>query len=75
MSPDILLVLRQAEIIMDEQLKKKEVKKYSEEQINLINDLVKIIVSKVTAENLIRSNDQELIKKWIETINYSNAGG
>ena len=75
MSPDIPLVLRQAEIIMEEQLKKKEVKKYSEEQINLINELVKINVSKVTAENLIRSNDQDLIKKWIEAINYFNAGG
>jgi hypothetical protein len=28
----------------------------------------------VTAENLIKNNDQELIKKWIEAINYSNAG-
>ena len=52
---------------------KEEVKKYSKEQINLINKLVKINVSKVTAENLIKNNDQELIKKWIEAINYSNA--
>jgi len=41
--------------------------------INLINKLVKINVSKVTAENLIKNNDQELIKKWIKAINYSNA--
>jgi len=27
----------------------------------------------VTAENLIKNNDQELIKRWIEAINYSNA--
>jgi len=53
---------------------KEEVKKYSKEQVGLINQLVKINVSKVTAENLIRNNDQELIKKWIEAINYSNAG-
>ncbi len=53
---------------------KEEVNKYSKEQINLINKLVKINVSKVTAEKLIRSNDQELINKWIEAINYSNAG-
>ncbi len=58
---------------MEEQLKKEEVKKYSEEQINLINELVKINVSKVTAENLIKNNDQGFIEKWIEAINYSNA--
>ena len=52
---------------------KPEVKIFSEEQINLINKLVKINVSKITAENLIKSNDQELIEKWIEAINYSNA--
>ncbi|MBA7536764.1 hypothetical protein ES705_29028 [subsurface metagenome] len=53
---------------------KEEVEKYSEEQINLINKLVKINVSKVTAENIIKNNDQEIIKKWVEAINYSNAG-
>jgi len=52
---------------------KEEVIKYSQEQITLINQLVKINVSKVTAENLIKNNDQELIKKWIEAINYTNA--
>ncbi|MCG2791569.1 MAG: replication initiator protein A, partial [Actinomycetia bacterium] len=52
---------------------KEEVNKYSKEQIDLINKLVKINVSKVTAENLTRSNDQELIEKWIEAINYTNA--
>ncbi len=52
---------------------KEEVIKYSTEQVALINQLVKINVSKVTAENLIKNNDQELIKKWIEAINYSNA--
>ena len=52
---------------------KEEVNKYSKEQADLINKLVKINVSKVTAENLIKNNDQELIKKWIEAINYSNA--
>jgi len=53
---------------------KEEVIKYSKEQITLIDQLVKINVSKVTAENLIKNNDQELINKWIEAINYSNAG-
>ena len=42
--------------------------------VNLINKLFKINVSKVTAENLIKNSDQELIKKWSEAINYSNAG-
>ena len=32
------------------------------------------LISKVTAENLIKNNDQGLIEKWIEAINYSNAG-
>jgi len=52
---------------------KEEVIKYSKEKIDLINQLVKINVSKITAENLIKNNDQELIKKWIEAINYTNA--
>jgi len=52
---------------------KEEVKVFSKEQVELINKLVKINVSEITAKNLIRSNDQELIEKWIEAINYSNA--
>ena len=52
---------------------KEGVIKYSTDQVALINQLVKINVSKVIAENLIKNNDQELIKKWIEAINYSNA--
>ena len=44
---------------------KEEVKIFSKEQAELVNKLVKINVSKVTAENLIKNNDQELIKKWI----------
>ena len=52
---------------------KEEVKNYSQEQIVLINQLVKINVSKVTSENLIKNNDQELIENWIEAINYTNA--
>ena len=61
----------QTEVLLPEP--EKEGKKYSEEQINLINELVKINVSKITAENLIKSNDQEIIKKWIEAVKYSNA--
>ena len=52
---------------------KEEVKKFSKEQTDLVNKLVKINVSKVTAENLIKNNEQELIKKWLEAINYTNA--
>jgi len=52
---------------------KEEVKIFSKEQAELVNKLVKINVSKVTAENLVKNNDQGLIKKWIEAINYSNA--
>ena len=37
---------------------KEEVIKYFKEQITLINQLVKINVTKVTAENLIKSNNQ-----------------
>jgi len=52
---------------------KEEVNKYSEEQVDLVNKLLELNVSKVTAEDLIRSNDQGLIEKWIEAINYTNA--
>lgn len=53
---------------------KEEVKEFSKEQAELVNKLLEINVSKVTAENLIKNNDQRLIEKWIEAINYSNAG-
>ncbi len=52
---------------------KEEVKKFSKEQTELGNKLLELNVSKVTAEDLIRNNDQELIKKWVEAINYTNA--
>src|SRR5680860_444251 len=52
---------------------KREVKIFSKEQVDLVNKLLELNVSKVTAEKLIKNNDQELIKKWIEAINYSNA--
>jgi len=52
---------------------KRKVKEFSKEQVDLVNELLKLNVSKVTAENLTKNNDQELIKKWIEAINYSNA--
>ena len=46
---------------------------FSEEQVDLVNKLLELNVSKVTAVNLIKNNDQGLIEKWIEAINYSNA--
>jgi len=52
---------------------KEEVKTFSKEQVDLVNRLLEINISKVTAESLIKSNDQVLIEKWIEAINYSNA--
>ena len=52
---------------------KEEVKIFSKEQVNLVNKLLELNVSEGTAENLIKNNDQELIEKWIEAINYSNA--
>ena len=52
---------------------KREVKIFSEEQVDLVNKLLELNVSKVTAENLIKNNDQELIEKWIKAIKYSNA--
>jgi hypothetical protein len=53
---------------------KEQVKIFSEEQVNLVNKLLELNVSKVTAEKLIKNNDQGLIEKWTEAINYSNAG-
>jgi len=52
---------------------KEGVKIFSKGQVDLVSKLLELNVSKITAENLIRSNDQELIKKWIEAINYTNA--
>jgi len=52
---------------------KEGVKIFSKGQVDLVDKLVKLNVSKVTAENLIKINDQELIKKWIGAINYTNA--
>jgi len=52
---------------------KEEAKEFSKEQIDLVSKLLKLNVSKITAENLIKNSDQELIKKWIEAINYTNA--
>jgi hypothetical protein len=52
---------------------REEVKIISKERADLVDKLVELNISKVTAENLIKNNDQEVIEKWIEAINYSNA--
>jgi len=52
---------------------KEGVKLFSKERTDLVDKLVKLNVSKVTAEDLIKNNDQALIEKWIEAINYTNA--
>ena len=52
---------------------KEEVKEFSKEQVDLANKLLELNVSKVTAGNLIKSNDQGLIEKWIEAVNYARA--
>src|SRR5680860_1322577 len=52
---------------------KEEVKEFSKEQVDLVNKLLELNVSKVTAEKLINNNDQEVIEEWIEAIKYSNA--
>ncbi|MBA7512698.1 hypothetical protein ES705_04706 [subsurface metagenome] len=52
---------------------KRETKIFTKEQIDLVNKLLELNVSKVTADNLVKNNDQEIIKKWIEAINYTNA--
>ncbi|MBA7592581.1 hypothetical protein ES708_34769 [subsurface metagenome] len=46
---------------------------FSQEQDDLIDKLAESNVSRITAEGLITNYDQQLIEKWIEAINYSNA--
>jgi len=52
---------------------KEKVKIFSKKQADLVDKLVKLNVSKVTAEDIIKNNDQEVIEKWIEAIHYANA--
>jgi len=42
-------------------------------QIDLVNQLVVLNVSKVTAEDLVKYSSQQVIKKWIKAIHYTNA--
>ncbi len=46
---------------------------FSQEQKDLIDKLVESNVSRVTAEDLIISYDQQLIEKWVKAIDYAKA--
>jgi len=46
---------------------------FSQEQKDLIDKLLEINVSKITAKDLIINYDQQLIEKWIEAIHYAKA--
>ncbi|RLF54160.1 MAG: hypothetical protein DRN13_03065 [Thermoplasmata archaeon] len=43
-------------------------------QADLVNRLMELNVSRSTAEDLVRSYDQEIIERWIEAIHYTRAG-
>lgn len=43
------------------------------QQIDLVNQLIALNVSKATAKNLVNHNNQQAIKKWIKAIYYTNA--
>jgi len=42
-------------------------------QIDLVNQLVALNVSKVTAEDLVKHSDEQAIKTWIKAIHYTKA--
>ncbi|MBA7580371.1 hypothetical protein ES695_00175 [Candidatus Atribacteria bacterium 1244-E10-H5-B2] len=46
---------------------------FSQEKNDLIDKLVEINVTRITAEDLIINHDQQLIEKWIEAIHYAKA--
>jgi len=52
---------------------KKGFKPFSEEQNDLIDKLVKLNVSRITAEGLVINYNQQLIGKWLEAIHYVRA--
>ncbi|MBA7490840.1 hypothetical protein ES702_01383 [subsurface metagenome] len=52
---------------------KKVFKPFSEEEANLVNKLVKLNVSRITAEGLIINYDHRLIERWLEAIHYAKA--
>ncbi len=52
---------------------KERLKQFSKEQNALIDKLVEINISRITAEDLITNYEQQLIEKWIEAIHYAKA--
>ena len=52
---------------------KKKTQSLSKSQIKLVNELVALNVSKITAKDLVKHNSNQAIKKWIEGIHYTKA--
>lgn len=50
---------------------KKKPQFFSKSQIELVNELVKLNVSKITAEDLVKHSSQQAIRKWIKGIHYT----
>jgi len=61
--------------LMEEEVlpKPKKPQALTESQINLVNQLVALNVSKITAEDLVRHSSGQAIKKWIKAIHYTKA--
>jgi len=52
---------------------KKKSQSLSKSQIKLVNELVALNVSKITAEDLVKHSSQQAIRKWIKGIHYTKA--
>jgi len=52
---------------------KKKPQSLSKSQVKLVNELVALNVSKITAEDLVKHNSQQAIKKWIKAVHYTKA--
>jgi len=52
---------------------KKKPQTLTESQVNLVNQLVALNVSKITAEDLVKHSSNQAIKKWIKAIHYTKA--
>jgi len=52
---------------------KKKPQSLSKSQIKLVNELVALNVSKMTAEDLVKHSSNQAIKKWIKAIHYTKA--
>jgi len=52
---------------------KKKPQSLSKSQIKLVNELVKLNVSKIMAEDLVKHSSQQAIKKWTKAIHYTKA--